>query len=135
MFDLTAYEAASVYLALNLILLFIVGFRVIQTRQKHSVGLGDGGNEDVLRAMRVHANFAEYAPLPLLGLFALGLMHAPVLLIHVFGAVFTAARYAHCFGFTVPGDKRPPGRFFGTIGTGVVILFEAIALLYFAFIG
>ncbi len=135
MLDFTANQAASLYLALNLILLFIVAYRVVQTRQKHDVGLGDGGNEDVLRSMRVHANFAEYAPLPLLGLFALGGLGAPVWLIHGFGAVFTAARYAHCFGFTASGDGRPLGRFLGTMGTAAVVVLQALALLYFVFIG
>ncbi len=135
MFDFTAHEAAALYLALNLILLFILGFRAIKMRQKTGIGLGSGDSEEMLSAMRVHANFAEYAPLPLIGLFALGALGAPVLVIHIFGIVFTIARYAHGFGFTTPGEGRPLGRFYGIVFTGLTLLAEAVALLYFIFVG
>ncbi len=135
MFDFTAHEAAGLYLALNLILLFILGFRAIKARQTTGIGLGHGDNEDMMRAMRIHANFAEYAPLPLIGLFALGALGASAMVIHVFGIVFTLARYAHAFGFTSAGEGRPLGRFYGIIFTGLTILAEALALLYFIFLG
>ncbi len=135
MFDLTAHEAAALYLALNMILLFILGYRTVKVRQSTGIGLGHAENDDMMRAMRIHANFAEYAPLPLLGLFALSAMNAPVMVVHVFGGIFTLARYAHCFGFTAPEGQRPTGRFYGTIFTGLILLTEALALLYFVFVG
>ena len=133
MLNLTAIQAASLYLALNLVLLFILGWRTAKARQKTGISLGHDNNEQMLRAMRIHANFAEYAPLPLLGLFALGNMGAPVWLIHVFGGIFTAARYGHGLGFTAPEGKRPAGRFYGTLGTAAVLVFEALALFYYIF--
>lgn len=135
MFDFSAQEAAALYLALNLLLLFILGYRAIQTRLATGIGLGHGDNEKMMRAMRIHANFAEYAPLPLLGLFALATLGAPAWIVHVFGALFTLARYAHAFGFTAPEGQRPLGRYYGMIFTGLTLLAETVALLYFIFIG
>jgi uncharacterized protein len=135
MLELTAYEAAALYLALNLILLFILGYKTVRARLSSGIGLGHGDNDDMMRAMRIHANFAEYAPLPLLGLFAMASMGASAIVIHGFGLVFTLARYAHGFGFSAPEGKRPPGRFYGTLFTGLTLLAEALALLYFIFVG
>ncbi len=135
MFDLDAVQAAALFLALNLLLLFILGYRAIDTRRKTGIGLGHGDNDEMMRAMRIHANFAEYAPLPLLGLFALAALAAPVWLIEVLGGVFTLARYAHAFGFTAPEGQRPAGRFYGILLTGLVLLAEAAALLYYIFTG
>jgi len=135
MLDFTAHEAAALYLALNLILLFLLAYKTAKARQSTGISLGHGDNEDMMRAMRIHANFTEYAPLPLLGLFSLAAMGAPVVLVHILGGVFTLARYAHGFGFTAPEGKRPMGRFYGTIFTGLVLVVEALALLYFVFVG
>ena len=135
MLDFTAHEAAALYLALNLILLFILGYKTIKVRHSTGIGLGHDDNDEMMRAMRIHANFAEYAPLPILGLFALGLLGAPVFIIHIFGIVFTLARYAHGFGFQAEEGKRPLGRFYGTLFTGLTLLSEAVALLYFVFVG
>ncbi|PHS26004.1 MAG: hypothetical protein COA85_06405 [Robiginitomaculum sp.] len=135
MLDFSAYQAASLYLAFNLILLLVLGWRTAKARQATGIGLGHGDNEDMMRAMRIHANFAEYAPLTMVGLLALAAIGAPVLLIHVLGSVFTLARIGHGFGFTAPKGKRPVGRFYGTIFTGLVLIAEAAALLYFAFVG
>ncbi len=133
--NFTDYQAASLYLALNMILLLVLGYRTVKVRQKTGIGLGHDDNEEMIRAMRIHANFAEYVPLPLIGLFALGPLGAPVWFIHVLGGVFTAARYAHAFGFTAPEGKRPAGRFYGILLTALVLLVESVALLYFIFTG
>ncbi len=135
MLDFTAYQAASLYLAFNLILLLVLGWRTAKARLATGIGLGHGDNEDMMRTMRIHANFTEYAPLAMIGLLALAALGAPVMLIHGLGGVFTLARIGHGFGFTAPEGKRPAGRFYGTIFTGLVLIAEAAALLYFVFVG
>ena len=50
---------------LGLVFIFL-SVRVIRARRQERVALGDGGNPQVRRAMRVHANFAEYVPLALI---------------------------------------------------------------------
>jgi len=135
MLDFTAYQAASLYLAFNLILLLVLGWRTTKARMATGIALGHGDNEDMMRTMRIHANFTEYAPLVMVGLLALAAIGAPVLLIHGLGSVFTLARIGHGFGFTAPEGKRPVGRFYGTLFTGLVLIAETAALLYFAFVG
>ena len=49
-----------------LVFIFIkLSFSVIELRKIHKVSIGSGGVDALERAMRAHANFAEYAPLGL----------------------------------------------------------------------
>ena len=54
------------YAALLALLFVALSWRTIGLRRRYCVAVGDGGQPELLRAMRVHANFAEYVPLALL---------------------------------------------------------------------
>jgi len=55
-----------IYAALLALLFVLLSIRTIRTRHSRGVALGHGDDPAMLRAMRVHANFAEYVPLALL---------------------------------------------------------------------
>ena len=55
----------AVFAALLAPLFLVLSYRVIKLRGSTRTALGDGGNPELLRRMRVQANFAEYAPLAL----------------------------------------------------------------------
>ncbi|MFM8517772.1 MAG: MAPEG family protein [Nevskiaceae bacterium] len=110
-------------------LLFIwLSWKVIVERRRAKVGLGDGGDPDLQRTIRVHANFIEYTPFALL---LLGLVDAgsgPDWLVHGAGLVLILARLLHAQGLgSTAGYSR--GRYFGTLGTWVVILGLSLALV------
>lgn len=48
------------------LLLVLLALRVSRLRMRHRVALGDGGNAELNRAIRAHANSAEQAPIFLL---------------------------------------------------------------------
>ena len=52
----------SFYSALLALLFCALSLRTLLLRRKLRVAVGDAGNLQLLRAMRVHANFAEYVP-------------------------------------------------------------------------
>jgi len=54
------------YAALLGLLFVVLSVRTLLLRRRLSIAIGDAGSESMLRAMRVHANFAEYVPLSLL---------------------------------------------------------------------
>ncbi len=58
---ITGFAAA----ACGLLLLFL-SLRISQLRLRHQIALGDGGNSALLRAIRVHGNTTEHAPIFLL---------------------------------------------------------------------
>lgn len=80
-------------------LLFIVlSARVILLRREARVALGDGGNGDLLRRMRVQGNFAEYVPIALVLLGLAESLRTPDWLLHIVGLTLLAGRLIHAYG-------------------------------------
>ena len=50
------------YAAILALLYVCLSARTIGFRRKSRVSIGDGGDQELLRAIRMHANFAEYVP-------------------------------------------------------------------------
>ena len=53
----------AAYAAVLAILIVVLGINVTMHRVKLQVPLGDGGNAQMLRIIRLHGNAAEYIPL------------------------------------------------------------------------
>ena len=83
-------------------LLLRLSFGVIRLRRHHKVGLGSGGIEDVERAIRAQANFAEYVPIALILMACLELNSAPLWLIAILGIALVAGRVIHAKGINQP---------------------------------
>jgi uncharacterized membrane protein YecN with MAPEG domain len=92
---ITAFYAAL----LGLFFVFL-SFRVIGWRRLKSVELGHGEDGELLRRMRVHANFAEYVPFTLLLMAMAESMTAPRPLIHVAGLILISGRLMHAYGLS-----------------------------------
>lgn len=97
---MTYLETAAVYIAANMLLLLWLAVRVIGRRFKGRISIGDGGSEDLAKAIRTHGNAQEYIPAAMLALLALALLKAPLWQIHAFGCVFTLARILHPIGMS-----------------------------------
>ncbi|MEM6659554.1 MAG: MAPEG family protein [Pseudomonadota bacterium] len=72
---------------------------VITQRRSNKVSYGDGGNSNMLKAMRTHSNFAEYAPFALLLIAMVELQGAGVLILNLLGLCLLAGRVLHAYGF------------------------------------
>lgn len=128
---MTAIAAATLYAGLFGLLMILLKGNVGRVRTSEKVGFGDGNNEALQRAIRVQGNAVEDVPVVLVGLLALGLMNAPVLLIHGLGATFLVARILHAIGLG-GSSGGSPGRLFGTLLTLIVMLVTAGACIWFA---
>jgi hypothetical protein len=128
---MTAIAAATLYAGLFGLLMILLKGNVGRVRTSEKVGFGDGNNEALQRAIRVQGNAVEDVPVVLVGLLALGLMNAPVLLIHGLGATFLVARVLHAIGLG-GSSGGSPGRMFGTLLTLIVMLATAGACIWFA---
>lgn len=92
--------------ALPLSLLFIfLSIRVINLRKAVQAAFGDGGDPRLARAIRVHANFAEYVPLALILLGLAEVNGAPSWALGGLGAVLVAGRAAHAWGVSQPKEN------------------------------
>jgi uncharacterized membrane protein YecN with MAPEG domain len=88
------------YASLLAALFLLLSIRVIGWRRIHRVEIGDGDNRELLRRMRVHANFAEYAPFTLLLMALAESMAPPRPLLHVVGLMLVAGRLLHAYGLS-----------------------------------
>jgi uncharacterized protein len=113
------------YAALCTLLIIFLSWRVVKLRRSLQIGIGDGGNADLLQCIRVHANAIEYMPMMFLLLGGLELNGYPQWLIHVFGAAVFLSRVAHAWGLS---HRKGPskGRVFGMLVTYGLMLMMAI---------
>lgn len=125
-------EIAFVYVALNALLMFALALNVgLRRGAQKQLQPGDMGDAALTRAIRAHANFAEYAGLVLLLLAGMALLGAPPLWLHLLGAGFTIGRVFHVFGMM--RETHPNAvRFVGNLTTGLALLLGAGACLWLA---
>lgn len=118
----------GIYAGLCGLLLVVLYVRVSQRRLATKIGLGAGGDADLEQRIRAHANFIESVPIGLILLFLVEQSGIGSLYVHAFGAVFLLARVLHAQGMSSsPG--RSFGRFYGSIGTLIVLATLSITLV------
>ena len=107
------------------LLVLLLAIRVAHWRFTHKIGLGDGGDKELLAAIRAHANLIELAPLTLL---LIWLMHGPRghLVPDILAIVLVIARLLHAGGML---GYVPYGRPAGSIGTSVVLAWASVTLI------
>jgi len=108
-----------------LALLFVgLAAYVSRLRMARGISLGDGGDRELNRAIRAHANLAEFAPLFLILLLALEWRGAATGFVATLAVTFVLARLAHAAGL-MQRATSPPRQ----IGAGVSYLLVVVAAL------
>ncbi len=98
-------------------------------RRRLRIAIGDAGNEAMLRAMRVHSNFAEYVPLGLLLVYFVEITGAKPLLAHALGASVLVGRVSHALGVSQVKESYA-FRVVGMASTLTPIIIAALRLLF-----
>jgi len=121
---------SSIYIALNALIMLALAYLVVGARRANfkSGGKLEGPRDNRIRA---HANNTEYVPMALLLMVALEFQGAEVWLLHGLGIVLTVSRVMHGYG-RGSSDGASFGRFYGTLGTWIVFIVGALALLWYA---
>ena len=97
----------ALYAALLGLLLVACLMQVVRQRQRARVGLGDGGDQQLACAMRVHGNLTETAPAVLLLMLLYELNGGIGWVLHLLGAAFVLFRLAHAAGLgSSPGPSK-----------------------------
>jgi uncharacterized membrane protein YecN with MAPEG domain len=86
------------YAGILSILFVFLSVRTIVLRNKFKIGIGDSGNQELLRAIRVHSNFAEYVPLSLLLFVFVELKGASPTFCHILCGSLVLGRVMHAYG-------------------------------------
>jgi len=95
-----------------------LAIRTGAVRTKAKVMIGDGGNEMLIRRMRAHANFVEYAPFILILIALIEFTSGSSWWLWGASAAFLVARVLHPLGM----DGLLIGRMIGTALTFVLLL-------------
>lgn len=90
----------ALYASLLAALFILLSVRVIAQRREARVEIGPGESLELLRRMRVHANFAEYVPFALVLIALAESMKVPSPLLHLAGLVLFAGRLIHAYGLS-----------------------------------
>ncbi|MBO9411269.1 MULTISPECIES: MAPEG family protein [unclassified Ruegeria] len=121
-----------IYAALLAIIYVALSGWVISTRRSQKISYGDSGNSEMLKAVRTHSNFAEYAPFGLLLIAMVELQGTSGLLVNLLGLCLLSGRMLHAYGF----GKTPQIvilRQLGMVLTFTALLVAAISNLILAF--
>ncbi len=110
-----------------------LAFRIVPTRMKNKILLGDDGNTLLQGRMRAQANFVEYAPFILILFALIELGGGSPTLLWITGVAFVLARVAHAFGMDRPTSNLP--RAFGALVTWAVMALLAGWALAIAYQG
>ena len=109
----------------------VLAARVVQNRQRHRIGLGDKGNAEMQRAMRVFGNFTEYVPMILLLIGFGEMLGAHKWLTHALGGGLVVARLLHAYGLSRTSGTST-GRFVGVTLTWLALLISSAILIWLA---
>ena len=93
------FKTTALYAAVLGLVYVVLSMRVSAMRVRKKIPLGDGGDKDMLRAIRVQQNFNEYTPIFLILLAAYEFIAGPFAYINAFGLAFVFARALHIYGF------------------------------------
>ena len=80
------------YGAILALIIIALGINVTVHRVKLRVPLGDGGNAEMLRMIRLHGNAVEYIPLAIVLMLAFEINGGSHLALHVIGVALIAGR-------------------------------------------
>ncbi len=111
----------------------VLTLRVILSRVRLKIVAGDGGNADMAKVIRAHANFTEQVPLALV-LFTLAeLCGAPRTALYLLGALLVVARCLSALGLSSAGGLSS-GR---QAGAGMTLLYMVATsgLILYSLIG
>lgn len=109
------------YASLLALLLLTLAYRVICLRRQFKIGLLDEGNVTLRKAIRIHGNAVEYIPLTLILMACAELNNVSVLMLHCLGIAIVVLRVWHAVGLS-RSQGVTKGRFYGTLGTWIIIL-------------
>ncbi|MEZ5497786.1 MAG: MAPEG family protein [Steroidobacteraceae bacterium] len=119
----------ALYAGLLGLLAIVLGAKAGGLRGKLDISIGDGGNKELLLAMRRHANFAEWVPIALILIVLMEMRGVDTRWVHGLGAGLVVARVCHALGLKADSMKS----YLRLVGAGGTALIIAIASVWSIF--
>jgi len=122
-------QIVALYASLMGLLLIFLSYNVAAQRKRHQIGIGDGENRELARAIRVQANFIEYVPMALILFAVYESNQGNSILLHFSGVALVIARLLHAYGLGKTVGTST-GRFVGILLTWILIVLFAMINIY-----
>ena len=119
----------ALYAGILALIIFALGINVTIHRVKFGVPLGDGGNPQMLRMIRLHGNACEYVPLAVFMMLIYEINGGWHMALHIAGIALVVGRIAQTWGMWAT-EAPNLGRQFGQSLTWLSI--AALAVLNLA---
>ena len=125
----------ATYLFVFAFLFVLLTYNVIKIRGAHAVAFGDGGNDELKRAIAAHSNFAQYVPMMVIILALCEASGINPRLCFMLGFLMLFGRVSHIYGILIyemrPEEGKDPFRFrkVGMMATFAAITISSIFLL------
>lgn len=126
--EITDY-ITPLYAGLIGLLYIVLAYRISSFRVRLKIAFGDGGNPQLERAIRAHANLAENAPIALILLAAIEAQGFSVMVLHALGATLVVGRVLHAYGLNRSAGASF-GRASGILLTWLMILSSSLLALF-----
>ena len=104
----------------------ILTLNIARLRGKKRINLGDGGDPEMLAAVRAHANLIEFAPLCLLLIYFASDFYG-FRTVAALSVILLVSRALHAGGML---GLVPKGRFLGAAGTTLVLIASSILAVH-----
>ncbi|HEB90606.1 MAG TPA: glutathione S-transferase [Deltaproteobacteria bacterium] len=118
-------HVTALYAGLLGLLAIALALAVGRLRNSEQVSIGDGGNLELIAAMRRHANFVEFVPLTLILIGLLETNGVSAGAIHGLGASLLLARVCHAVGYGT-NESLMTFRIIGAAGSTLVLAVASI---------
>ena len=119
----------GIYAALAALLVLVLAVRVMARRLSARIGIGDGGDHELHKRIRAHANAIEYLPLGLVLLLIVESNQTVPVLVHAFGIALIVGRVLHAAGLS-RSSATSPGRMLGIALSVLTLAAMAVLLLW-----
>jgi uncharacterized membrane protein YecN with MAPEG domain len=126
--------AAGFWAAILLIGNIALQWGVINLRRTRRIGIGDGNDRDIARAIRVHGNFVENAAFGIAAVTLVALTGASVWAVHLVGGLMALGRALHAYGLS-RSIGTSMGRVGGMVLSQTALGAAAVILIWRAFAG
>lgn len=128
-----AWKMAALYVAVNAVVMLVLGMLVVRARVVTNTQIGDGGGHSLMvRVIRAHGNNTENVPLPLVMILAVAALGGSVWLVHAIGAPLTLGRILHGIALTRSTDASLT-RLLGTSLSWIAFISGIAALIWLIF--
>ena len=118
-------EVTALYAGILGLIAMALSFMAGSRRGKTGISIGDGGDPEMLLAVRRHANFIEYVPLILILVGLLEMKGVSSTAVHVMLGGLVFFRIAHAQGLRAD-SMQGLGRLIGAMGTAIVLVVSSI---------